>query len=539
MDTANTDVVVVGAGPSGLVAALELVRHGVRVRIIDRKPGPVEQSRATIVHARTLEVLDRFEVADQALERGVPIIRVEVHDKGRAAALLPLADPGLEGRTRFPCALSLEQSETERILVSALGAHGVAVEWGSSLEHLVSTSGAVEAVVRRGERTETVTATWLVAADGASSSVRRACGIPFVGTTYPQTGLLADVALDVDLPTNQIRLNLTRGGFVGILPLGPGRHRLFGAVPPGYAPASDGTSISHESYSDLARDQLQAWFDGYFQAAGTLREVSWASLFRFHSRIAARYRSGNVFLVGDAAHIHNPAGGQGLNLGVGDAANLGWKLAAVIRGEAQAALLDTYETERRPVARTIMRNTDRGFRLETTANPLAIWLRLHLAAKLIGVLTRLPAMRRTMFRMLSQTWIGYRNSPAVTAGRFSGALRPGDRAPHAPIAATGGSVLDVLRTPGFHLLVFEGLRPDATSAAPVDSGLDRGCLAPVHAHFVPRSEQAAHLTYGADQPRAVLIRPDGHLAAIGSHAGLAVGGRLASQLNPLLAEGRK
>lgn len=513
----DTDVIVIGAGPSGLVAALELARNDVRVRIVDRKPEPVDQSRATIVHARTLEVFDRFGVAEEALASGVPILKVELHEKGRSVATLPLADPGIEGRTRFPCAVSLEQSETERILATALDKYGAQVEWGTTLESLTGTPGGVEATVRRDGRAETVTARWLIGADGAGSPVRKALGIPFTGTTYPQTGLLADVALDVDLSADRLRLNMTRGGFVGILPLHGDRYRLFGAVPHGFAQPSGDVPVSHEAYAELAKDQLHAWFRDYFSVSGSLREVVWASLFRCHSRIADRYGSGSVFLMGDAAHVHNPAGGQGMNLGIGDGANLGWKLAAVIRGEAGRTLLDTYEAERRPVTQKIMRATDRGFKAETTSNPVAMWMRMHIGVKLVGVTTRLPPVRRVIFRMLSQTWIGYRSSyprAALAAEHRRKELRPGDRAPHAPMgggAASGGSILDVLRAPGFHLLVFEGL--DSPSAGePEVPRLGTEFAAPVHVHVVPRSEREAHLTYEARKPRVVLLRPDGHLA---------------------------
>jgi 2-polyprenyl-6-methoxyphenol hydroxylase-like FAD-dependent oxidoreductase len=512
----KTDILVVGAGPSGLSAALQLARYGVRVRVVDRKSGPVEQSRATIVHARTLEYLDRLGLADQAMEQGVPITRVEVHEKSRACANLPLAEPGVEGRTRFPCALSLEQSKTERILVAALAEHGVAVEWGGLVESVVDSGREVSVTVRRGDRRDTITARRVVAADGASSTVRRCLGIAFTGTTYPQTGLLADVALDVELPPNRLRLVLTRGGFVGILPIGGGSYRLFGAVPPGFTRSTGQREISHDAYAELPTDELQRWFDDYFQVDGKLRDVSWASLFRFHSRIAGRFSSGNVFLVGDAAHIHNPAGGQGLNLGVGAAMNLAWKLALVARGEAKTDLLQSYEAERRSIAQTIMRNTDRGFKLETASNPVAMWMRMHLTTRLVGPLTRLPQVRRIIFRMLSQTWITYRGSTAVANTPAAGTLRPGDRAPHAPLVATSGSILDVMQPDGYHLLVFEGLSPTGGlgDLGAIGTDLSDRYLSPVCVHVIPRSEMAAHEIYAAHHTRLVLVRPDGHIASI-------------------------
>nr|AKQ20687.1 monooxygenase [uncultured bacterium] len=355
-DEHDCDVLVVGAGPTGLCTALMLAQHGVRVRIADRRPGPVEQTRATIVHARTLELLDRLGVAETAVARGLPITEVEIHSSGRHAGEMSLAGEGTADQTRFPYALALEQFEMERLLVNALGEHAVAVEWGTEVTGVADTGSGVS-VQTAGD---VISARWLVGADGASSSVRKFLGQEFDGETYDQAGLLADVTLDVSLGVKGMRLNLTRGGFVGILPLRSGRYRLFGVVPPELHNSPRPAAVSHESYAPLDHADLQLWFDDYFKVDARLEEILWASMFRVHSRLAAKFRVGNAFLVGDAAHIHNPAGGQGLNLGVGDAINLAWKLAQVVHGEAPRWLLDTYEAERRPIARTVLRRTDSG-----------------------------------------------------------------------------------------------------------------------------------------------------------------------------------
>jgi len=514
-DEHDCDVLVVGAGPSGLCSALLLVQHGVRVRIVDRKAGPVEQARAAIVHARTLEYFDQLGVAEAAVARGLPVTDVAIHENGRHAGDMPLAGEGTAAQTRFPYALALEQFETERVLVDALAEHEVVVEWNTDVRDLTDTGDGVHVDVVSDElRDGSITARWIVGADGASSTVRTLLGMQFEGETYEQAGMLADVTLDVELGVRGMRLNLTRGGFVGILPLTSGCYRLFGVVPPELhqAPEQRGDP-SHEAYAPLDHADLQHWFDEYFKVDARFGEVIWASMFRFHSRLADRFRVGNAFLVGDAAHIHNPAGGQGLNLGVGDAINLAWKLAQVVNGEAPAWLLDTYETERRPIAQVVLKRTDLGFKLETGTNAIATWMRAHVATRVVGVVSRLAPIRKMFFHMFSQLWINYRGSRAV-ASRGTGALCPGDRAPYAPIKETrdgARSVLDLAHGAGYHLLSFSVDELDSDELA---AQLAARYSAPVTTHVIPASDQAAYRAYGVDGARLVLVRPDGHIAAL-------------------------
>jgi len=488
----DTDVLIVGAGPAGLALAAVLADQGVDFRIVDRKAGPVAESRAAIVHVRTLELLHRLGLAERAVARGVKMTRVEICERGRLAGGFPLAGPG--SSTLFPYALGLEQDRTEQLLVESLAERGHSVEWNTELVTLTGTA----AVFSTGE---TIEARWVVGADGARSPVRHAIGVGFAGNTYGLTGLLADVDLDQrsgpKLRDGTLRLNLTRGGFVGVFRLANGRHRLFGAVPPHLTPPGPTDDVSHEAYAPVPLADIQRWFDEYFAVDAAVTAAAWTALFRIHSRIADRFRAGDVFLVGDAAHIHSPAGGQGMNLAIGDAFNVGWKLAAVANGQARAELLDSYEAERRPVAMAVLRGTDRGFALETTLNPVAAWLRSHVAARLIGPLTRLPAVRARVFRLFSQTWIGYRTSPAVAPGGGP-APRPGDRA-----------AFDTVGDTRHHLLVFEG-----GARAPIEDLL-RHYTVDVRVHAIPES-------------RLFLIRPDGHIAYAGRPDDL---GRLAAFLD--------
>jgi hypothetical protein len=333
--------------------------------------------------------------------------------------------------------------------------------------------------------------------------------------------------MDAKLDPGKLRLNLTRGGFVGIGALPGGLYRLFGAVPPDLAARDPSGRVSHEAYGEVSLEDLQKWFDEYFFVDARLERAEWASLFRIHSRIAERFRTGNVFLVGDAAHIHSPAGGQGMNLGAGDAYNLGWKLALVAKGQARERLLDSYEAERYRVARTVLRYTDRGFALEATRNPLAEWARANIATRLVGPLTRLGAVRNLVFRLFSQTWISYRESPIVagTPPRGKGSRtqgpRPGDRAPYGAFEEVRGdheSIFDLLGGTSHHLLLFEGLDPDPALYAyrlAVEEVLGR-YEAETRVHVLPTKERALHELYGAGKSRLFLVRPDGHVAFAGA-----------------------
>jgi 2-polyprenyl-6-methoxyphenol hydroxylase-like FAD-dependent oxidoreductase len=488
----TTQVLVVGAGPSGLALANVLAAHGVDHVIIDRKPGPVDQSRAALVHVRTLELLDRLGVAARAMAAGVALRRVDFRQRTRPVAAIPLC-----GQGPFPSPLILEQGETERLLVERLAELGGEILWQHTLGELMGT----RAVVTGPDGVpETISARWVVGADGGGSVVRKALGLRLGGRTYAQTGLLVDA--EVDFPPGAavedgvLRLDLTRGGFVGMFRLPSGRWRLFGAVPPELA-THHPNEVSHEPYAAANVDDLRRWMKDYFVTESMVQQVGWSALFRIHSRLVERFRVGDVFLIGDAAHLHSPAGGQGMNLGIGDAVNLGWKLALVATGQARESLLDSYAAERHPVARKVLRGTDRGFALEATANPVAAWARTHVAARLLRPLLRLRPVRDAVFGLFAQTWISYRASPAVSVHRVR-RLRPGNRAPHT--AATRG-----LR---HHLLLAAG--PAAAHYRRQAEYIAHQYATDIAVHVL--SPDDARRVYGATAPCALLVRPDGHIA---------------------------
>jgi 2-polyprenyl-6-methoxyphenol hydroxylase-like FAD-dependent oxidoreductase len=507
------DVVIVGAGPTGLTLAAQLRAFGVRFRIVDRQLDRVHESRALAMQPRTLEVLRGLGLAQTLVERGNDAVLLRMHF-GERVVRMPLFDVGLED-TAYPFLLFISQAETEAIMSEHLLAHGVAVERG--VELLGFSAGSEEVVCTLGRRdgtTEQLRARYLVGCDGAHSSVRRGAGIPFEGGAYPQTFALGDVEIDGELEEDAAHAFLGVHGLLLFFPLGnPTTWRVMGMRPPGQAgrePEAD----------DLSLAGLQAICDAFTGGTLRLRDPAWLTYFRLHHRQAARYRAGPVFLAGDAAHVHSPAGAQGMNTGIQDAWNLGWKLALVTLGKANAALLDSYEPERLPVGRFVLRFSDRASSIAISDSRLIRLLRAQLAPRLLPVLLRFPRGRAFGFRTISQLGISYRPSPAVEEGRprLRSGPKAGDRLPDLRIKRDGreSSLHEILTPLAFHLLL------SGPAAWPLDEDArlrERyGELVAVHRLAREATSSGLHdpdgsaLTrLGALQPAQYLVRPDGHI----------------------------
>jgi 2-polyprenyl-6-methoxyphenol hydroxylase-like FAD-dependent oxidoreductase len=487
----QTDVLIVGAGPTGLVLALWLNKLGVRFRIVDHSAAPGETSRALAVHARTLEFHRQIGLADEVVAAGIKIGRITVREKARAVGRLPLGDFGA-GLSPFPFVLALPQDVHERILVARLQAEGVRVERGTDLTSFESTANGVAATLDRDGQTETVAAAYMCGCDGAHSTVRHALGLGFSGGAYPSIFYVADVVGSGEAADGGLNVCMTRDGFCLVLPVRQtGSVRLIGIVPREF-----------EAEAAIGFEDIRPSVD---LATGlSIGEVNWFSTYRISHRVADHFGFGRVFLLGDACHIHSPAGGQGMNTGIGDAVNLAWKLAAVVQGRAGVTLLDSYEPERIAYARRLVNSTDRMFRLVATRSFIGAFWRESVVPLLIGIISRFPSVIRLAFRTLSQIEIAYRQSP-ISEGS-AGRLRGGDRLPwvddadnFAPLATldwqvhvygeASGPLLSMVHARGLQLAAFPWT--DAAGAA------------------------------GLVRDAAYLVRPDGHIALADSKQSLA------------------
>jgi 2-polyprenyl-6-methoxyphenol hydroxylase-like FAD-dependent oxidoreductase len=441
------DVLVVGAGPTGLTLAAQLAAFGVRPRIVDRGLDRVHESRALGIQPRTLEVLAGLGVTEELVAKGNPAVRLRMHVR-RRQLVVPLFDLGLDD-TAYPYLLFLSQAETERILDEHLAGAGVTVERGVELVDLRTTTDAVAATLRhRDGRDEILRAGYVVGCDGAHSSVRQLAGIPFQGSAYPQTFVLADLEAD-GIGPDAAHVYLSERGLLFFFPLGtPATWRLLAMRPP-----TDHTPPD----APVTLDDVQRIADAYTDRSVRLRDAVWMTNFRLHHRAAARYRAGRVFLAGDAAHIHSPAGAQGMNTGIQDATNLGWKLAHTLHGLANPALLDTYDPERAPVGRTVLRFTDRAFTIATSTNPVVQFARTRLVPALIPIALRVKSGRAYAFRTVSELGIHYRHSPLSAHGPNPPrhGPKPGDRLPDAPVVHDGQltTLHMAVATPRWHLLL--------------------------------------------------------------------------------------
>jgi 2-polyprenyl-6-methoxyphenol hydroxylase-like FAD-dependent oxidoreductase len=422
----ETEVLIAGAGPTGLVLALWLTRLGVRVRIVDKTSQPGTTSRALAVQARTLEFYGQLGFADEVVAQGRWATEGNLWVGGRRAAQINLDGMG-SGISPYPYPLIFPQDEHERLLIERLAALGVTVERETEVLDSRETGDRVQVTLRKPDGSEeTCNVAYVAGCDGARSTTREHLGIGFPGGTYEHLFYVADVQATGQAVNGDLNIALERSDFLVVFPLkSEGRARFIGTVKDDSQRAEE---LSWDSVNKGIVEHLRT----------DVQRVNWFSTYRVHHRVADRFRKGRSFLLGDAAHIHSPVGGQGMNTGIGDAVNLAWKLAAVLRGRATVSLLDTYEPERIAFARRLVATTDRAFTTVTSSGTLARFVRLRVVPVLAPLLFSSNMVRRLLFRTVSQVNVNYRGS-SLSVGRV-GSIHAGDRLPWMKTGAGGTSL---------------------------------------------------------------------------------------------------
>ena len=485
----DTDVLVVGAGPTGLVLALWLARLGVRIRVIDKAPEAGTTSRALAVQARTLEFYSQLGIADGVVEQGRWAKAANLWTRGRRTAHIDFGVLGA-GLSPFPYALIYPQDEHERYLIDRLTELGVPVERSTELVGFQHADLSIRTQIARPDGTrEFCRVAYIAGCDGARSVVRERLGIGFPGGTYEHTFYVADVEATGQTVNGEVNVALDRSDFLVMFPLhGENRARLVGTVRD--QDVLHKTDLGWDDVSRKVLDRLRI----------DVKKVNWFSTYRVHHRVAEHFRGGRAFLLGDAAHIHSPVGGQGMNTGIGDAVNLAWKLAAVLRG-AHPSLLESYETERIGFARHLVETTDQAFTQVTSSRASARLFRMQFAPLFGPLFFSFPSARRLVFRTVSQTAIHYRGSQ-LSKG-VAGAVHGGDRLPWVRPSDPNNQSDNFapLRSLDWQVHVYGDVKPA------LQAECERRGLA---LHVFPYSPQARSVRLRRNA--AYLVRPDGYVA---------------------------
>ncbi|MEP6742472.1 MAG: FAD-dependent monooxygenase [bacterium] len=524
--TIQTGVFIVGAGPTGLALACQLTRYDVDFVIIDKNEGVTAYSKALGVHARTLEIYEQLDLAQRAVAQGTIAGKVRMLQRGEVLGQVELSNIG-KGLSPYPFMLVLEQSRNELLMYEWLRAHGREVLWQSELESFSQNDASVTAQVKNSSgETQTIEGKYLVGCDGPRSLVRHALGLAFEGSTFERLFYVADVQIDWKFTHDALTVCLAPHGVVAFFPMpGEKRWRIVGAFPEGHE--KDPSEILYEEIEAQIKLEAELELD--------ITRVDWFSTYKVHTRHVDKFFAGRCFVAGDAAHIHTPAGGQGMNTGIQDSYNLAWKLALVLKHSADEKILQSYNEERLPNARRLTATTDRMFNLAAGKDWFVGLIRTTIFPPMAKYILSIEAVRKKFFIFISQIGIRYRDSSLSMheTGERDGdrefEVKAGDRMPY--FLVDGRSVYDQLRAPKFHLVQFSD--GESARAGPNDSHVratDRGntfgdgqnVLSDagnnsklIDRHVIPLYPQVAEI-FGTDKPFTLLLRPDNYIAFISS-----------------------
>jgi 2-polyprenyl-6-methoxyphenol hydroxylase-like FAD-dependent oxidoreductase len=506
----HTKVLIVGAGPSGLMLAAQLLRYGVEPVIIDSKQGPTNDSKALAVQARSLEIYRQMGLIERVLGEGKQAKGLSFNEDGREVAAFSFANLG-EGQTPYPFVHLYQQSKNERLLLDFLTVNCCPVYWETSLIELKQTSAQVEVKLQNGDQPLTLTCDYVAGADGPHSVVRKQLQIPFNGDTYFHEFYLADVELNnQEMDGNYVQLFLAKNGFAGFFPMPEeNRYRIVGNLPDEF-----------DNKEELELEEVLPYLDFITHKQIKIVNNNWFTIYRLHHRMADKFSDGRCFLVGDAAHIHSPVGGQGMNTGLQDAYNLAWKLAGVINKQFKGKILDSYAIERIPVAKELLSTTDKIFNLIISRNWFAGLFKKWIAPQILKYVWNKKGIRERFFKRVSQISISYRDSSINLHLSQSTKIKAGDRLPYLIVfdekKQEETDLHEWCSKPGFTFIVLGKLTDlDLFTLA---KWITQNYPAILNFFYLPQSTKNQQIfdtfEVKGNQKKALIVRPDIHIGFI-------------------------
>jgi 2-polyprenyl-6-methoxyphenol hydroxylase-like FAD-dependent oxidoreductase len=443
----HTKVLIVGAGPSGLMMAAQLLRYGIQPIIIDNRQGPTNHSNALAVQARSLEIYRQMGVIDKVIANGKQTKGIVFNVDGKEVTSLSFNNAG-DGLTAFPYILLYQQSKNERLLLDNLTLNCCPVYWNTTLVSLQQNTDSAGAQLKNTEGEYAIKCDWVIGADGAHSTVRKQLQIPFTGDTYPSSFYLADLKLDTTfLSGDRVQLYLGKHDLAGFFPMPEEDcYRIIGNLPAAF-----------NGREDVEVEEVLPYLSALTKSNIKIVDNNWFTTYKLHHRMADKFRSQRCFLIGDAAHIHSPVGGQGMNTGLQDAYNLAWKLAGVVNGLMRENILDSYPNERMPVAKDLLNTTDRAFNIIMSANWFTSLFKKWILPNVLTTAWKSKRLRTFFFKVVSQIAISYRDSNINLHLSKGTKIKAGDRLPYLKVYDEKKEVETDLHEwcskPGFTLII--------------------------------------------------------------------------------------
>lgn len=494
----QTDVLIVGAGPTGLALACQLIRYNIDFIIIDKKETTTPHSKAIGVQARTLEIYEQIGLAEPLIALGTLASKAKMFAGGKIRGEIEFGALG-EGMSPYPYILFVEQGKHEALLHDFITSHAREVYWNVELENFTQTQNGVSAQLKkRSGESDTVEAKYLIGCDGAKSLIRHSLGLKFEGSTFERIFYVADVHIEWEHGHDALQVFLMRNSLLAFFPMtGEKQYRIVGTFPDEFT--KDEGDILYDEIEEQIKQDADLKLD--------ITHVNWFSTYKVHTRHVNKFSEGRCFLAGDSAHIHTPAGAQGMNTGIQDGYNLAWKLAQVVKHGSGDKLLNTYNEERLPNAEALMKTTDRFFNLAAGKNPVFAFIRLYVFPYVAQFLFSLNIVKRFVFPRISQIAINYRDSSLnKTKGTFK--VKAGDRMPWFEI--DGESVYDYLHEPVFHLVIFSN---DKTVIPTLPEDLITKWQGKIDSHFFDLSTRVAEI-FGTSTSFFLVLRPDNYIGMI-------------------------